>query len=90
MGERNQDGFGEGRGAGDDDRSRRNTSIGAENARREAAEREQREHPDYVAGRGRDTARESDTEDLDAATPIDADDDSERFRARENEDESEG
>ena len=41
----------------------------------------QRERPDEFAARGRDPWREP---------PVDADDDSERFRARENEDLSEG
>ena len=81
--ERNAGSYGDGR----DDAPRRrqepgrqNTTVGAEDARREAAEREQREHPDRVAGRGRDPNR-----DVDLDAPIDADDDSERFRARENE-----
>ena len=93
MGERNADagGFGDGRetdaarGRQQQQGERHNTTVGAEDARREAAEREQREHPDLVAGRGRDPER-----DVDLDAPIDADDDSERFRARENEDESEG
>ena len=74
----------------DSDRSGRNapgtnerTTVGAENARREERERFQREHPDELAARGHDPEREDDA-------PIDADDDSERFRARENENLSEG
>lgn len=60
------------------------TTVRAEAERRAALEREQREHPNEIAGRGRDPRR------LDEEPPIDADDDSERFRARENEDRSEG
>jgi hypothetical protein len=58
------------------------TTVGEENARREERERFQREHPDELAARGRDPQRDE--------PPVDADDDSERFRARENEDVSEG
>ena len=79
MGERNDQQDGQQKGG------HGSSSVGAEDARREAAERTQREHPDLGAGRGRDPER-----DLDLDAPIDADDDSERFRARENEDESEG
>jgi hypothetical protein len=87
MGERNQDGgYGEGRDASS---GAKRTTVGAEDARREAAEREQREHPELFTGRDRDPNRD-DSADLDASAPIDADDDSERFRARENEDVSEG
>ncbi|MFL5578654.1 MAG: hypothetical protein ACJ79S_22085 [Gemmatimonadaceae bacterium] len=57
------------------------TTVRAEEERREALEREQREHPDEIAGRHRDPWRD---------VPVDADDDSERFRARDNEDVSEG
>jgi hypothetical protein len=57
------------------------TTVRAEEERREAREREQREHPDEIAARGRDPWHD---------VEVDADDDSERFRARENEDRSEG
>ena len=90
MGERNADGYGDGRGGdaprqGGQEPGRQNTTARAEEARREQDERVQREHPDFIAARGRDPERDPD---LDA--PVDADDDSERFRARENEDQSEG
>jgi len=98
MGERNADGYGDGRGGdaprqGGQEPGRQNTTARAEEARREQDERVQREHPDFIAGRGRDPERDAERDpdlgaDLDA--PVDADDDSERFRARENEDESEG
>ena len=90
MGERNADGYGDGQ-RGDasrqegQDPGRQNTTARAEEARREQDERVQREHPDFLAARGRDTER-----DPDVGAPVDADDDSERFRAQENEDESEG
>ena len=58
------------------------TTVGEENARREDRERFQRDHPDELAARGRDPRRDD--------PPVDADDDSERFRARENEHLSEG
>jgi hypothetical protein len=58
------------------------TTVGDENARREERVRFQRDHPDELAARGRDPQRED--------PPVDADDDSERFRARENENLSEG
>jgi hypothetical protein len=67
--------------AGGQPRTNERTTVEGEQARREERERFQREHPEELAGRGHDTERED---------PIDADDDSERFRARENEDESEG
>ena len=59
------------------------TTVDGEKARRDERERFQREHPEELAGRGRDPEREENA-------PVDADDDSERFRARENEDRSEG
>jgi hypothetical protein len=59
------------------------TTIAGENARRDERERFQPEHPDELAGRGRDPERE------DVSAPLDPDD-SERFRARETEDVSEG
>ena len=71
----------DGAAGGDAPLTNERTTIDGENARREDRERFQREHPNELAGRGRDTERED---------PIDADDDSERFRARENEDQSEG
>jgi hypothetical protein len=58
------------------------TTVADENARRDERERFQREHPEELAGRGRDPQRDE--------PPVDADDDSERFRARENEATSEG
>ena len=58
------------------------TTVGGENARREERARFQREHPEELAGRGRDPQRDD--------PPVDADDDSERFRARDNENLSEG
>ena len=67
---------------GEPPRTNERTTVDAERARREERERFQREHPDDLAGRGRETRREDPI--------IDADDDSERFRARENEGESEG
>ena len=69
------------RSRGDAPGTNSRTTVEGENARREERERFQREHPEELAGRGRDPEREA---------PIDSDDDSERFRARENEDVSEG
>lgn len=109
MGERNEDGFGEAKPTGvghgrDDERAqaspqerqgpgRQNTTARAEAERRARDERVQREHPDFIAGRGRDPGRDAERDpdlDADLDAPVDADDDSERFRARENEDQSEG
>ena len=67
---------------GGEPRTNERTTVEEENARRDERERFQREHPEELAGRGRDPQRDD--------VPIDADDDSERFRARENEDVSEG
>jgi len=69
------------RAARDEPGTNARTTAGEETARREARERFQRDHPEELAARGRDPEREA---------PIDADDDSERFRARENENLSEG
>ena len=67
------------------------TTAKAEAARREENERMQAEHPDRVAGRGRESADARTVGDIDPRDGTDgAGEGGDRLRARRNEDVSEG
>ncbi len=66
------------------------TTVEAEDARRAERERQQRDHPELLAGRGRDTAPEPPPVDAGKAADVGTAGDGERFHARENENLSEG
>ena len=71
-----------------DDLTETRTTVRAEAARREENERMQAEHPDRVAGRGRESA---DAQTMGDTDPRDGTEEGgDRLRARRNEDTSEG